>query len=100
MRALLIQIGIELAYMAGNKTDGLRALLIQIGIELRSDHQRNHCSLRALLIQIGIEPVGRAHDFERGLRASFVLRWQVIQTYMFLFFARTESRPHFLYLSA
>ena len=78
----------------------MRALLIQIGIELSDSEAFFNDCLRALLIQIGIEPVGRAHDFERGLRASFVLRWQVIQTYMFLFFARTESRPHFLYLSA
>ena len=78
----------------------MRALLIQIGIEPRGARKKGSTRLRALLIQIGIEPVGRAHDFERGLRASFVLRWQVIQTYMFLFFARTESRPHFLYLSA
>ena len=35
---------------------GLRALLIQIGIELHSLKVLNVISLRALLIQIGIEP--------------------------------------------
>ena len=55
LRALLIQIGIELPYSTSQQPHCLRALLIQIGIEHANMADGKRQGLRALLIQIGIE---------------------------------------------
>ena len=57
MRALLIQIGIELPFQSFREGCSLRALLIQIGIEPVVVKDFKTVRLRALLIQIGIEPI-------------------------------------------
>ena len=55
LRALLIQIGIELSGIILLFPHCLRALLIQIGIERLLRQSNSFLRLRALLIQIGIE---------------------------------------------